>query len=233
MKIINYKGHDIEFHDLHESGHNIDKFILEETLFRRPDHNFSNICSTIKKGSLVYDIGAYIGSFAIPMHLEGMRVICFEGFPDNAERLSKNCDPYGIETHCIAVSDQKKTVVTKFNDCSDQEPQDREINYVIFDDYMKEHGLDDPDLVKLDIEGMETLALKGMTNLLEKVRPVWSLGYHEGLEVKFDGYPGWVTKEEGGFDFDKFFHLDYDVYNSIGRKIQSFEGFGEYICIPK
>lgn len=230
---IQYKGTNILFKNLHETGHNIDRFILDGSLFRRADHNFDFINSWINPGSTVYDIGAYIGSFAIPMHLEGMNVICFEGFPDNEKRLRENCNPYGIETRCVAVSDEEKTIVTKFNDCSNQEPVEREITYVMFDDYMKRCNLEKPDLVKIDIEGMETLALKCMTNLLENVRPVWSLGYHEGIDITFDGYPGWVTKENGGFDFDRFFELDYDVYDQTERKVDSFNGFGEYVCVPK
>jgi FkbM family methyltransferase len=232
-KTISYKGHLINFKNLHEKGHNIDKLIINETLFNREDHCFDPLVKLIEKGSVVYDIGAYIGSFAIPMAIEGMKVICFEGFPDNVKRLKENCYPYNIEVHSIAVSDHKETVTTKFNDCSNQEPQEREIEYVVFDDYVNEKGVEQPSLVKLDIEGMETLALKGMTNLLENIRPVWSLGYHKGINITFEGYPGWVSKENGGFDFDRFFELDYYVYNSRGQRIESFGGFGEYICIPK
>ncbi|HUV84594.1 MAG TPA: FkbM family methyltransferase, partial [Methanosarcinales archaeon] len=203
-KSINYKGHEISFYNLISGHHNIDKFILNGSLFNRPDHKFESIITLLKPNSIVYDIGAYIGSFAIPMTIEGSKVYAFEGFPDNYKRLEKNCLPYNISTYLIAVNNKNDKVKTKFNDCTDTEPQEREIEYCIFDSYIEKINIPKPDLVKLDIEGMETLALFGMTNLLENIRPIWQIGYHKGLEEKFEHYPGFVDISMGGFDFSTF-----------------------------
>ena len=89
--------------------------------------------------------------------------------------------------------------------------------------------------VKLDIEGMETVALFGMKNLLENIRPIWHIGYHPTVEEKYEHYPGFVPVQEGGFDFDKFRdELDYAVFcYKSGRYVATFSDFGEYLCIPK
>jgi len=230
---VNYKGHDIKFYDLLASGNNIDRYILQGNLYRRADHNFDKILRLFKPGSVVYDIGAYIGTFGITMALEGMEVSAFEGFPDNFARAKKNCEPYNIELYLCALNNEKKVVTTKFNDCTGDDPVAKKISYVVFDDYVKENNIKPPDFVKLDIEGMETLALFGMKNILENVRPIWQIGFHAGMDISYEGYPGFVKPEDGGFDFETFDRLGYNVYNDFGQRVPSLTKWGEYICIPQ
>ena len=235
-KTINYKDTPIHFHNLLETGHNMDKFILNGGVYKRPDHNFDMILKLLKKGSIVYDVGSYIGTFAIPMAIEGMDVYAFEGFPDNFERCKKNCEPYDIKNYQCAVSDRTYTVESKFNNCMDNEYEVRKINYFRFDDFANLEALPPPDLVKMDIEGMETIALHGMSNLLENIRPIWSMGYHFKFYSTVEGYPGWVDVEDGGFDFQSFDRLGYRIFDEHGRRcrpeILNQRG-GEFIFIPE
>ena len=113
------KQHDILFYDLLESGHNMDKHIINGTLFRRPDHHFGMLVSLLKPDSIVYDVGSYIGTFSIPMAIEGMELHAFEGFPDNYSRCKKNTEPYNITNHLCAVSDKEYSAESKFNSCMD------------------------------------------------------------------------------------------------------------------
>ena len=231
---IKYKNDLIKFYDLFETGHNIDKFIMNGQLYSRADHKFDYLLGLIKPNSVVYDVGAYIGSFSIPFALEGMIVHTFEGFPDNYQRIKKNCSPYwNITPHLVAVSNKNETVITKFNDCTAQTPVEREIKFVILDEYLKENDIQEPDLVKVDIEGVETLALFGMKNLIENVKPIWQIGYHIGLDVKFAGYPGFVKVEDGGFDFNEFKIHGYKIYNENHDEVEGFTVWGEYICVPE
>lgn len=229
---IKYLNHTINFYSLLTTGHNIDKFVLNNSLYARPDHNFSEILRHVSKNSIVYDIGAYIGSFAIPMALEGMKVFAFEGFPDNLSRLEKNCEPYDISCHGVALSNKSETVVTKFNSCRNQ-PDNPEVTvqYVILDEYVSSNNLPNPDFVKVDIEGMETLALLGMTHLIKNVKPVWQICYHLGIDEDLGDYPGFVPVNEGGFNFDTLFE-DYRIFLH-GFEVSKFDRFGEYLLIPK
>ncbi len=240
-KTINYKSIDgnineITFHDLLSEGHNMDKFIRQETLFERPDHNFKHILSLLKKDSVVYDIGSYIGTFAIPMAIEGMNVYAFEGFPENYRRCVKNTAPYDITNYLCAVSDKEYSTYSKFNNCTDNELHETEIKYYRFDDFVKKNNLPEPQLVKVDIEGMESIALHAMTNLIENVRPIWSMGYHYKFYSEIEGYPGWVDVEDGGFDFQRFHELDYRIFNENGYlmppDILNYRG-GEFMFIPR
>tara|TARA_Y100000004_G_C8695545_1_gene319395 strand:- start:131 stop:517 length:387 start_codon:yes stop_codon:yes gene_type:complete len=110
------------------------------------------------------------------------------------------------------------------------------IEYYRLDDYIQENSLPIPDLVKVDIEGMESIALHGMTNLVENVRPIWQMGYHYKFYSDIEGYPGWVDVESGGYDFQNFDKLDYLIYDEVGRlcapSILSQRG-GEFIFIPR
>lgn len=237
-KTITYKGKEVKFFNLLEQEElcNMDGAVINGTLFQRPDHNMETLINVLKlqPGNIVYDIGAYIGTFSIPMAIEGMSVYAFEGFPDNFERARKNCEPYeNIKIYGVAVHNKNEIVETKFNDCTDLPAEARTITYVKFDEFIEEKNIPLPDFVKMDIEGMETIALFEMTNLLENARPIWQIGYHEGLDIKFDDYPGFVKPEEGGFNFNKFKELDYEIFTSNGHRLPSFMGWGDYLCIPR
>ena len=66
-----------------------------------------------------------------------------------------------------------------------------------------------------------------MKNLLENVRPIFQIGYHVGQATESDGYPGFTSVENGGFDFKTFSDLDYTVTPN------NFTSWGEYTCIPR
>lgn len=229
--------HQISFYDLLESGHNMDKHIINGSLFLRHDHQFSHLANLLKPNSVVYDVGAYIGTFAIPMAIEGMEIHAFEGFPDNFKRCTKNTEPYNVTNYLCAVSNQNYTVNSKFNSCKDDGYQDSdEITYYKFDEYIEQNNLPLPDMVKVDIEGMETIALHAMTNLIENVRPIWQMGYHYKFYSTVEGYPGWIDVEDGGYDFQKFHELDYLIFDERGNvappAILNQRG-GEFVFVPK
>jgi len=233
----NGKRHNIKFYDLLSEGHNMDKHILNGSLFHRPDHRFGMLAGLLRPSSVVYDVGSYIGTFAIPMAIEGMNIHAFEGFPDNYQRCVKNTEPYNIVNHLCAVSDKRSTITSKFNSCMDTGyKKEDKIEYYCLDEFVKENSLPKPELVKVDIEGMESLALHGMTELIENVRPIWQMGYHYKFYSNLDGYPGWVDVEDGGYDFQNFHKLEYLIYDEYGRRCEpsvlSSRG-GEFIFIPR
>tara|TARA_R110000824_G_scaffold359836_2_gene547451 strand:+ start:190 stop:966 length:777 start_codon:yes stop_codon:yes gene_type:complete len=250
-KILDYKSHytgqihKIHFKNLLEDTDGIDGHILKDTLFERPDHNYNILLQFLKPNDIVWDIGSYIGTFSIPFAIEGLEVHAFEGFPYNFERLGINCKPYkNITTHMCALSNENKKVISNFGDCTTVDQKPTEIEYFICDEYVENYNISPPKLVKMDIEGMESLALLGMSNILENVRPIWQIGFHhpgniliENPEQKIEGYPGFVIPEEGGFDFETFEKLNYYVFDmKRGMRESKFlwgDCNGEYLCIPK
>jgi FkbM family methyltransferase len=247
MSTVFYKSkdgqnHPIKFYDLLDEGWNMDKFIREGTVFSRPDHNYSALLKYLNPGDVVYDCGAYIGTFAIPFAIEGMKVHAFEAWPGNSERCRKNFVPYDITLHEVALSDRNEQKNAQIIHCMGWEyydPQEyRLIEYVRLDDYISKNSLPNPSLIKMDIEGMESLAMLGATNLLEKVRPVWQMGLHLQIKhgVDVPTFPGWVDSIDGGFDWSKINQLDYIVCDYNGNQINPntiLLRSGEYIFVPK
>ena len=251
-KTINYvsrpQNHQIHFKNLLEGADAADKYILDGTYFENTQDYFNVLLSWLRPNDVFWDIGAYIGTFSIPFAIEGINVHAFEGFPYNFERLKINCAPYkNITPHLCALSNENKKIISKFGDCTSLEHEPTEIQYYIFDEYQKKHKIPLPRVIKMDIEGMESLALLGMKELLENVRPIWQIGYHhpgniliENPEQKIEGYPGFVIPEEGGFDFETFKRLGYvvfDLRHESGEpkrsKFRWGDCNGEYLCLPK
>ena len=252
-KNINYvsyfdkKNHVINFKNLLETGDNIDSYILQDKLFERQDHQFGALLTSMKPGDVVWDIGAYIGSFSIPFALEGMEVYAFEGFPSNFERAKINCAPYdNIKVYQCALSNENKKVISRFDHCTAVDQDPAEIEYFIFDEYIENMNIPHPKLIKMDIEGMESLALLGMKKILSFFRPIWQIGYHhpgaivsepEHSKEKIEEYPGFVITEKGGFDFGIFEKIGYHVLDlKAGLVLSKFKWGdcnGEYLCVPK
>lgn len=187
-------------------------------------------------GDYVLDIGAYIGIVSIHLACLGAIVYAFEGAPSNHERIEFICKPLRqIIIHKKALSNKTYNVKTRFNDCIGREHKEQNIEYVVYDDYAKLHSLKDPKFVKIDIEGMESIALLGMSNLIKNVRPIWQIEWHDGTPFKYSDYPGFVSVTEGGFDFKNFIKFDYQVFdtNLKPTKIEDFEIYENYFFIPK
>ena len=149
--------------------------------------------------------------------------------------------------HQCALSNENKKVISKFGDCTATEQEPVEIEYFMFDEYVQNNKIPSPKLVKMDIEGMESLALLKMKRVLEYSRPIWLIGFHhpgnillENPEQKIEGYAGFVISEEGGFDFDRFKKLGYEIFDLkrhsyCTNKEEWFKWGdcnGEYMCIP-
>lgn len=180
----------------------------------------------IKRGDVVFDIGAYIGLISLHFAAMGAKVHAFEGSPRNITRLNKMADAMAevnMDIHGVALSDRNYECRTRFNDCIDREHPEQNISYVRLDDYMREKKIPDPRFIKMDIEGMETVALKGMSRLIYEVKPVWQIECHIGMPFKYDNYPGYMSVKDGGFDFDDFHRAGYSVLDENGKRIHAKE----------
>jgi FkbM family methyltransferase len=188
----------------------------------------------LKPGSVVYDIGAWRGVLTRLFSLDDYYVVAFEGSPRNVPDLFRNTHGYNyVEIHPVALHRREYSTRTRFNDCLGPEHPEQNINYVVLDDYIEKNDIPSPSLIKMDIEGMESVVLQGATNLLTKVRPCWQLSLHENHKFSYSDYPSWQSKENGGFDFSTFFTLGYKVFDMNENELSSIKGFGEFFIVPK
>ena len=137
----------------------------------------------IKKGDVVVDIGAHIGYYTLifaELVGENGKVFAFEPNPDNFAVLKKNVELNGYQNVVLeqkAVSN--KTGKTKLYLCDDNTGDHRlfdshdgrktvEVDTIKMDDYFSNYNREIA-LIKMDIQGVETLAVQGMSTILHKV----------------------------------------------------------------
>jgi len=142
----------------------------------------------LKPGDIFLDVGANIGYLsAVAAGIVGKhgQVHCFEPVPAyyaRVEKLARLNPGHTICTNCCAAGDAagrctiyvtreagQNTMVPSY-----QPPFEitstLEVPVVRLDDFFDEHGLDRVALVKIDAEGFEFPALKGLQNYFERTR---------------------------------------------------------------
>ncbi|HEB66176.1 MAG TPA: FkbM family methyltransferase [Chloroflexi bacterium] len=151
----------------------------------------------VRPGWTVYDAGANVGYISLllarAVGSEG-RVFAFEALPANQERWRRNAalNPQGGALRLIPAAVADKTGSARFlvgpsDDTGKaagsagralEYAESVEVPAVSLDDFVYAQGNPPPDLVKMDIEGGEVLALPGMARLLREARPLLFLELH-------------------------------------------------------
>lgn len=167
---------------------------LQAELFYLRDYGtaeLSSLMSRVKEGDVFVDVGAHCGLFSIEVAKkvgpEG-KVYAFEPARDMAQQIRLNANANGVgqivEVFEVALGDQSSEA-TLF--AAPDGPGDAgrrslfqqgeaiaRVPVVRFDELVESGGLtegDRLDAVKVDVEGAETLALRGMKESLRRLRP--------------------------------------------------------------
>lgn len=138
------------------------------------------ILNEIQSGDVLYDIGACIGLVTVHAASKGARVVAFEPDPSNRARLIRNLEInrlFGVEIVEWAVSDLMGSAILYTDGVEGWSPSFIEVGKHgsisvptgTIDEAIWRKELPVPDIVKLDIEGAELLALRGMSELLRNV----------------------------------------------------------------
>lgn len=181
-------------------------------------------------GDVVLDIGAHIGILSIHMAMMGGIVHAIEGAPTNIPKLTEFCRPFrNITVHSVALSDESKLCTTQFNDCR-QTTEPQNVEFVRYDTWYNRPP--NPRFIKMDIEGMESLALKAMVPLIHAKKTAWQIEYHGGLDLRCGDFPGFVEPKDGGFDFNIFRELNYEILDSDSRPVTEFTAANNYFFFP-
>lgn len=162
----------------------------------------------VKPGLITFDIGANVGYISLLLGSlvgpEG-QVFCFEALPGNVERLKANINlnPKLSSFTVIpkAVTDKKGDVEFLVHESDDMGKAagsaGRDADYentikvpsISLDEFVYSENNPAPNLIKLDIEGGEVLALPGMTRLLKEARPLMLVELHgpESAQAVWEG----------------------------------------------
>lgn len=155
----------------------------------------------LHKGGTFIDVGANMGYFSLLASKvvgEDGRILAIEPSSRDFTRLVDNVNINRLEniTPCrIAISDKKgmtklsvaceersslNTLGTSFGFKGIEKVAVEDVNTDTIDAIVEKEGIKSVDVLKIDIEGSEMVALRGAKNTIEKFRPVILLGTNEG-----------------------------------------------------
>lgn len=152
----------------------------------------SFIKKQLNPGDVFLDIGANIGTYSLSASAclsqeQGGRVYAFEPVPRIFEKLQKNIVLNGVEnilvnqvavysepsTLELFVSSEENIGMSSIFHHDTESGEVAKVKAICMDDFIEENQIEQVNLVKIDIEGAELFALKGMARTIEKYKPVF------------------------------------------------------------
>ena len=131
----------------------------------------------------VFDCGANIGNWAAPMAARNphAQIHCFEPDPDAFRLLSAAMTGANAHLNAFGLSDSSEDIDLMENSGTESGTASRyrksglpdrsmRVQMMRGTDYVKEHGIENINVLKVDVEGMEYQALRGMAELVEEGR---------------------------------------------------------------
>jgi FkbM family methyltransferase len=152
----------------------------------------------VPPGAVVYDVGANIGYVSLLLARaagKAGRVFAFEALPENAARLRRNLELNGmqerVQLFAGAVTGQAGPVrflvhasggMGKAAGSAGRQDEHYQaevtVEGIALDEFVYRRGNPPPQVVKMDIEGGEVMALPGMRRVLAEARPVMLMELH-------------------------------------------------------
>lgn len=169
------------------------------------EHRFFRELEQEMDGKVVYDVGAFIGLFAMICARRARTVVCYEPLLRNRERLEINLGlnnirnvlvrPYGIGRAKATLEMQVDPLMPGGASLSanigrgiaegSRHSERFSVQITTLDDDIIDASLSPPDLIKIDIEGFELDALHGAAGTIRAHKPMLYLEMHgETLEEK-------------------------------------------------
>jgi FkbM family methyltransferase len=155
------------------------------------------VSELVQPGMTVYDVGANIGYISLLLARavgEQGRVFSFEALPANLDRLchNLNINSFGERVQIISAAVNADSRPVRFlvgpsgamgkaegsAGRSLAYTETLEVPGISLDDFVYRDDNPSPDVIKMDIEGGEVLALQGMSRLLNEARPLILLELH-------------------------------------------------------
>ncbi len=179
--------------------------------------------SLLKNTKVVFDIGGNIGQHALLFANYAKHVYTFEPFPQLIDRLKKEISLNHLEEKItlvpFAASDKEGVIPFEFPDertnlgiatmilGREENVKRTEVRSIRIDEYIKNIDPAMIDLVKLDVEGAELFALRGMSGLLDRgARPIFIMEINDLMM----GHAGYTASDIVTF-LGQYSYIPYEV----------------------
>ncbi|HBX68399.1 MAG TPA: hypothetical protein DEH25_03165 [Chloroflexi bacterium] len=172
------------------------------------------IAELVQSGWVAYDVGANIGYVTLLLAQklgDAGKIFAFEALPDNLERLRAQVTTNNLEPRVrvipgavAATSGSIRFLVGPSGAMgkaegsagrSEGHRDSLEVPGLALDDFVYQQGNPPPQVIKMDIEGGEVLALQGMPRLLAEAHPLILLELHGPEAARFT----WETLTAAGY----------------------------------
>ena len=173
----------------------------------------------VKPGLIAYDVGANVGYITLMLARqvnETGRVFAFEPLPQNITRLRRNIDlnqlSERVSVYPFAVVDRSRPIEFLAGPSDDMgkvagSAGRQNVAYspclsvtgISLDDFVFQQGNQAPDVIKMDIEGGEILALDGMRRLFTEKQPLIFLELHGEECARF----AWDIFQQAGYRLNR------------------------------
>jgi FkbM family methyltransferase len=153
----------------------------------------------LRPGTIVFDVGANYGFYAVLAAREGADVFAFEPDKENAEALARHADMNGLAFHIHIVSSAVYSYTGNIaleppdmagsHGNAHTRPQESEtvnamhVPCITLDNFIQTNP--QPNLVKMDVEGAESEVLKGADQLFHTSRPYLLCEIHDQRNASF------------------------------------------------
>jgi FkbM family methyltransferase len=195
-----------------------------------------------QRPSCVFDVGANVGDWSIAAArlLPHARIEAFEIVPDTARLMEAQLATAGVDSvhlNPIGLSDENGTTrvahLPGFSQGSSAavvqpagEVQWRECTVRAGDDFCREQGIDHIDLLKIDVEGLESKVLNGFAGMLEtaSINAVQFEYGHLNASVRFLLGDFYDLFEGYGYVVGKIFPDQVDFHGYDAWRDENFRG---------
>ena len=190
-----------------ENDTHISKWVEAHNSLKCDPHLFEWLKPRIQECKVAWDVGANIGDHT-RFYLDlGMEVVAFEPHPEAFQCLSHNCG----EAICynLAASDEKQELTMALDDNVGAshvvEGGTVVISASTLDSIAAQHNA--PDYIKIDVEGFEPRALRGMEDLMREHKPKLFVELNDGA-LKRNGSSSADLKKQ----IESYGYTQFEIY---------------------
>jgi FkbM family methyltransferase len=194
--------------------------------------------------AVVYDIGGFEGVLTLFFSRHARHVVTYEPNPPSFQRLAENLrlnNIRNVELRNAGVGEARQSltlvcdllmrggasvdqaVTTQISGTSNR-IYAATIEVVPLDEDIREHGLPPPDFVKIDIEGMELPALRGMQRTLSRYMPSLYLEMHGATIADKEERVTRIVEFLNGLGYHNIRHVESDTPIDIDSATRAREG---------